>query len=111
MFCTWGADGAAALQMSDRNTKHVKGFSPNDNRVIEYATYLVLRNIYRELIDDSTIGAGDTFIAGVLFGLIYEEWKSLQQIISFANKLAAYKVSQVGFSDLAKKMNQSLYIL
>ena len=72
-------------------------------------TYLVLRNKCKELIDNSTIGAGDTFIAGVLFGLFYAEWKSLHQTVVFASELAGRKVLQMGFTNLAEKMDLSLY--
>ncbi|GAT27211.1 PfkB family kinase [Aspergillus luchuensis] len=51
------------------------------------------------------IGAGDTFIAGMLYALIYRgsEW-SLSEKLGFANRLAGMKVSQEGFSGLARAL-------
>jgi fructose-1-phosphate kinase PfkB-like protein len=51
----------------------------------------------------STIGAGDTFIAGILYGLFYnaQNW-DLGKTLQFANELAGRKVTQQGFSGLVK---------
>lgn len=61
------------------------------------------------LILDSTIGAGDTFIAGMLYGLMChgEDW-TLLQMLQFANKLAGHKVVQEGFSGLGSIMQDDL---
>lgn len=58
------------------------------------------------LIDGSTIGAGDTFIAGVLFGLFYTQNQNMVKTLDFANELAGRKVAQHAFSGLAEKMGQ-----
>lgn len=49
----------------------------------------------------SPIGAGDTFIAGMLYGLTCRdtEW-GLAQKLAFATQLAGMKVSQEGFTGL-----------
>jgi ketohexokinase len=63
---------------------------------------------------DFILGAGDTFIAGVLFGLIlrssqFQLWEhtpvawSMQQLLRFANDLAGHKVLQWGFDGLSGK--------
>jgi hypothetical protein len=54
-------------------------------------------------IFQSTIGAGDTFIAGILYGLFYnsQNW-DLEKALKFANELAGRKVTQEGFSGLMK---------
>ena len=54
----------------------------------------------------STIGAGDTFIAGALFGLFYTQSRDICQILNFANELAGRKIAQHGFSGLSKVISQ-----
>lgn len=60
-----------------------------------------------EIVD--TVGAGDTFIAGMLFGLINKniEW-SLEQKLDFANALAGNKIKQQGFWRLAEQLAERL---
>ena len=55
-----------------------------------------------DLTLNSTIGAGDTFIAGMLYGLVchQDDWDLLHKL-DFANELAGRKVVQEGFSGLA----------
>jgi ketohexokinase len=57
----------------------------------------------------STIGAGDTFIAGMMYALIEhgEDWPLLQKL-DFANELAGRKVMQEGFSGLGSLMQHTL---
>lgn len=58
----------------------------------------------KKLIIDSTVGAGDTFIAGMLFGLTcHSEW-DLHQKLQFANELAGRKVTQEGLRGLGSLM-------
>lgn len=56
----------------------------------------------------STIGAGDTFIAGMLYGLTCHgaDWDLLRKL-EFANRLAGWKVAQEGFSGLGTIMQQA----
>ena len=58
---------------------------------------------------DSTIGAGDTFIAGMIFALMEhgEAWP-LSQKLCFANELAGRKVMQEGFSGLGSHIQHLL---
>lgn len=54
---------------------------------------------------DSTIGAGDTFIGGVLFGLVGHPgpWEA-PKVLRFAVELATLKVQREGFRGLARDM-------
>ncbi|KAI1435979.1 hypothetical protein GGR50DRAFT_653068, partial [Xylaria sp. CBS 124048] len=49
----------------------------------------------------STVGAGDTFIAGILFGFLYHEqdWDQRAKL-GFAVQLATCKVQREGFGGL-----------
>lgn len=49
----------------------------------------------------SSIGAGDTFVAGMLFGTIChrDDWDPRRKL-QFAIELAGHKVRQDGFQDL-----------
>lgn len=62
-----------------------------------------------ELILSSTVGAGDTFIAGILFSLTsyVEDW-DLSRKLEFANELAGRKVVQEGFDGLGNLMQARL---
>ena len=55
------------------------------------------------LISRSTVGAGDTFIAGMLFGLTchVDDW-TLDRKLEFANELAGRKVVQEGLAGLGR---------
>lgn len=79
IYCTWGSHGATCL--SPDNTLH-------------HAPAIKIERV----ID--AIGAGDTFIAGIIFSLLRN--MSLSSSLKFACELASRKVAQQGFSDLAK---------
>ena len=57
------------------------------------------------LILISTVGAGDTFIAGMLFALtcLDDDW-TLERKLKFANELAGRKVVQEGLQGLGSLM-------
>jgi ketohexokinase len=55
-----------------------------------------------------TIGAGDTFIAGMLYGLVQFPESSLQRKLEYANELAGRKVFQQGFEGLGLKLRVSV---
>jgi hypothetical protein len=55
----------------------------------------------------STIGAGDTFIAGMLYGLIHhaEDWDTATQL-RFAVDLATEKIQRDGFARLGSDLGR-----
>jgi ketohexokinase len=57
------------------------------------------------LMSDSPIGAGDTFIAGMLYALNCKgkDW-DLSKKLAFANRVAGMKVSQEGFAGLDRAL-------
>ena len=77
LVCSWGEAGAWALDRSDR-LLHSPAFAPP--RVID------------------TLGAGDTFNAGLIAGCLHG-W-SLQRALQGACRLAGRKCGQAGFSGL-----------
>jgi sugar/nucleoside kinase (ribokinase family) len=72
-------------------------------QVIEYVGHPTLYTCGEVLTNYiySTVGAGDTFAAGMLYGLIChgDDWSLLEKL-QFANKIAGIKVVQEGFSGL-----------
>ncbi|KAL2370919.1 hypothetical protein BDBG_06300 [Blastomyces gilchristii SLH14081] len=88
LCCTWGEHGAACLDKSSMEYIHSPAYIDTQHAVVD------------------TIGAGDTFIAGMLFKLIRhrdsgDDGFSLRQTMDFANRLAGRKVIQEGFEGLA----------
>ncbi|KAI0866229.1 Ribokinase-like protein [Xylaria cubensis] len=88
LFCTWGSQGAAGSS-PDGTTMSCSAAQPDQTQTIH-------------VID--TIGAGDTFIAGILFGFLQHshDWDTGTKL-SFAVQLATCKVQQEGFNDLGSK--------
>ncbi|KAJ5115305.1 hypothetical protein NUU61_001064 [Penicillium alfredii] len=91
LCCTWGQDGADAFEPGTGTLAHVGAYSAEDFRVVD------------------TIGAGDTFIAGMLYGITCKarDW-DLSTKLGFANRLAGIKVSQEGFSGLDRALTSYL---
>ncbi|EDO46814.1 predicted protein [Nematostella vectensis] len=83
LICPWGADGADAMNGSGA-VLHSDG----------YPTPIVR----------DTLGAGDTFIAGVIDALIKD--CSLEECLSLGCKLAGYKCGVDGYSGLGKYWKQ-----
>ncbi|KAI7900028.1 Ribokinase-like protein [Cokeromyces recurvatus] len=79
-FCTWGSEEASAL---DNETNQIFQYSPLS---IEKAV--------------DSVGAGDTFNAGVIHYLSSSSQQSLGNALEFACNLATKKVSQQGFDGL-----------
>ncbi len=76
LSCTWGGEGAWALQSG--TLMHSPAFPPE------------------QLVD--TIGAGDTFNAGLIHSLAQES--SLPRALTYACRLAGRKCGQLGFDQL-----------
>lgn len=89
LCCTWGEHGAVAA------IKYVDGRRER----AEVPAWKPTADSHPKVVD--TIGAGDTFIAGMIFALSHHEddW-TLEQKLKLANELAGRKVLQYGFSDL-----------
>ncbi|KAK5944313.1 hypothetical protein PMZ80_003594 [Knufia obscura] len=100
LISTWGDKGSCALILpcsaADLDTSIISSpaFDLDGKKVVD------------------TVGAGDTFIAGMLFGFLCREhdkdntacaW-SLKQKLDFANELAGRKIIQHGFRGLAEQM-------
>ncbi|KAK3378459.1 Ribokinase-like protein [Podospora didyma] len=85
MLGTWGAEGASALWLPSGEYMHCPA-NPSG----------------KELLVVDTLGAGDTFIAGMLYGLIChaDDW-SQKAKLTFAVELATEKVQREGFAGLA----------
>lgn len=111
-ICTWGVAGARAVSL---HKARVSGLSGGDHDeqpvpVVEVLESLAFSSRDHRPVADS-IGAGDTFIAGILWGLLcrarqsQNAW-SMQQVLDFANQLAGRKVLQWGFDRLGLAMDK-----
>ena len=105
LICTWGDKGACALTLP---------CAPEalDDRFVSSPAFVLGG---KKVLD--TVGAGDTFIAGMLFGFLCRgnggsdiSW-SLGQKLDFANELAGRKVIQHGFGALGEQVKGLVDVL
>lgn len=102
LICTWGSSGAEALRkIADHRPirascpgwrPHPRPSTPQNPRP-------------GEPVD--TVGAGDTFIAGMLYALVEQSKWGIDERLSFANELAGRKVYRDGFSGLGEEIRGS----
>jgi ketohexokinase len=94
LICTWGAQGAAAVKLHDDPDKY------------EWAqcseTWRPPGEPDAKVVD--TIGAGDTFIAGMLYSLTHHPSTPLSHKLRYAVQIASRKVYQDGFDGLGQAM-------
>ncbi|OTA61093.1 Ribokinase-like protein [Hypoxylon sp. EC38] len=91
LLCTWGSDGASCLSL------------PSEKAVSCPAT---LAGQTISVVD--TVGAGDTFIAGILFALLcHQDWDT-ERKVQFAVQLATRKVQQDGFDGVGAEVLKCL---
>ncbi|KAL1974551.1 hypothetical protein VTN31DRAFT_4755 [Thermomyces dupontii] len=91
LCCTWGEKGADVLELPSRTHVSVPAYTEEGSSIVD------------------TIGAGDTFVAGMIFGLMCrrDDWDLLTKV-RFANELAGRKVFQEGFAGLGTAMKHWL---
>ncbi|KAL2263650.1 hypothetical protein VTK26DRAFT_5812 [Humicola hyalothermophila] len=84
MLCTWGAQGAGCLSLPSGEYNHKPASSKGESiRVVD------------------AVGAGDTFVAGILYRLhAGDRDSSREDMLEFAVGLATKKVQQEGFAGL-----------
>jgi ketohexokinase len=100
LICTWGAGKTVMMR---------RGPNPRP-QICEEPAWSAPRN-YDDPSNDlrpvDTVGAGDTFIAGMLYGVFVQEGWTSDERLAFANELAGRKVHQEGFEGLGEKIRGS----
>ncbi|KAI6383663.1 hypothetical protein MCOR25_000112 [Pyricularia grisea] len=98
VFVTWGGHGASAMAIKGQDEYH----------------HCTVRDVHVDNGNDDirvvdTVGAGDTFIAGILFGFAChpDDW-DLPRKLRFAVRLATQKVQKDGFGGLTAPGNDDL---
>jgi ketohexokinase len=97
LVCTWGADGASALQLETRPR-----YLPKKLETVSCRPPYNPNDPAAQVVD--TIGAGDTFIAGMLFKLTHDAESTLESKVRYAVEIATRKVYREGFRGLGKEM-------
>ena len=105
-----------ALDRQKNVYAHTSAFSRPDYPLVEYVWiprnspfYLCQMNSISWTYNYySAIGAGDTFIAGMLYSLLCRDEWPLEHKLAFSNELAGRKVAQEGFSGLGAAVEHYL---
>ncbi|KAF1913501.1 Ribokinase-like protein [Ampelomyces quisqualis] len=97
LVCTWGAKGAAAVKLGD---------TPDEDEWAECEDTWCPPGLQDAKVVD-TVGAGDTFIAGMLHQLTQHSNSTLEDKVCYAVQLSSRKVFQDGFGGLGAAMYQS----
>jgi ketohexokinase len=94
------------LEPRTENFAHAAAYTAENFRVVEYVEFLRFDDLDCIFLTQySAIGAGDTFIAGMLYGLnCHEKDWDLSRKLGFANRVAGMKVTQEGFSGLHRAL-------
>lgn len=124
LICTWGDQGACALELPGHGSSR-SALVPEP--LVHSSAYIA----HEQAVLD-TVGAGDTFIAGILFAFLCRDYQqiggpggqsvpvssaetilkrpiwTLEQKLDFANGLAGRKVLQHGFRALARQARSLL---
>ena len=123
LICTWGKDGACALALANELSSTSTSIDASKPPILEQK--IIHSPAYashdQPIVD--TTGAGDTFIAGVLYGLMCQEviqsrnsvrgghrW-FLLDVLQFANGLAGRKILHNGFSGLGEVARELTKVL
>jgi ketohexokinase len=85
LYCTWGEQGATGFDRRTGEYEQVPAHCPKGSEA------------------QDSIGAGDTFTAGILFCLLARPGVGSLKVLEFANKLAGCKVVQEGFQGLVER--------
>ncbi|KAF1809739.1 putative PfkB family kinase [Eremomyces bilateralis CBS 781.70] len=93
LFVTLGDQGAAALDADHAEYFH-RPAKLGGSKVVECEILF-------------TVGAGDSFIAGLIYSLSYHDEWNLGATLEYANRLAGLKVCQEGFEGLGMKMGDA----
>jgi ketohexokinase len=106
LCCTWGASGAYAVNTTPAPDLHTgqTTSSPNRPSKTDWAETPAWHPEDPASPPIDTIGAGDTFIAGMLYALTQHPGSTLQEKAEYANELAGRKVFREGFGGLGVDM-------
>ncbi|KAF9698930.1 hypothetical protein EKO04_002743 [Ascochyta lentis] len=93
MICTWGSSGATALRKANSECEileSVQGWKPPTDHHTPQPV--------------DSVGAGDTFIAGMLYAMVEQKRWGVAERLAFANELAGRKVHRQGFEGLGEEI-------
>ncbi|KAH7079332.1 Ribokinase-like protein [Paraphoma chrysanthemicola] len=110
LFCTWGAHGTAAVRKSGIDQDSLTPDASTTTSIDSVPPWTIAKCPAYKPGDSAdaavveTTGAGDTFIAGILFLRSNYPTLSLHRELEFATMLASRKVYQVEYKGLGESM-------